>query len=92
MIRLIFYRLIYIETGKMSRMKIKPRPLLLKFGKKVRKFRLERELSQEKLADKAGLHWTYISGIERGLRNISLKNILKLAKALGIKPKNLLEF
>ena len=76
----------------MSRMKIKPRPLLLKFGKKVRKFRLKRGLSQEKLADKAGLHWTYISGIERGIRNVSLKNIWKISKALGVKLKDLFDF
>lgn len=66
--------------------------LLSKFGKQVRKIRLAKNLSQEKLADLAGLHWTYISGIERGIRNISLKNIVKISKALELKLKNLLDF
>lgn len=76
----------------MSRMKIKPQPLLLKFGKKVRKFRHKRGFSQEKLADRAGLHWTYISGIERGIRNVSLKNINKISEALRVKLKDLFDF
>jgi transcriptional regulator with XRE-family HTH domain len=67
-------------------------PVLLRFGKRVKKLRNQKGLSQEKLADRASLHWTYISGIERGLRNISLKNIFKIAKALKVNPKNLLEF
>ena len=66
--------------------------MLLKFGKQVRKFRLSKKLSQEDLADLADLHWTYISGIERGIRNISLKNIAKISKALEVKLKNLLDF
>ena len=76
----------------MSTMKTKPSLLLLKFGKQVRKFRLSKKLSQEDLADLADLHWTYISGIERGIRNISLKNIAKISKALEVKLKNLLDF
>lgn len=67
-------------------------PILVKFGKKIRELRKQRNLSQEKLANIAGLHWTYVSGIERGLRNISVKNIFKIAKALKIQPENLLEF
>lgn len=66
--------------------------ILLKFGNRIKKLRKEQSLSQEKLAGKANLHWTYISGIERGLRNISLKNILRIAKALKVNPKKLLEF
>jgi transcriptional regulator with XRE-family HTH domain len=73
-------------------MKNKSNPLLLKFGKQVRKFRLSKNLSQEDLADLADLHWTYISGIERGIRNISLKNIEKISKALEVKLKDLLDF
>lgn len=90
--RLIFYRLIYIEFSKMSSVKSDKDLLLSKFGKQVRKIRLAKNLSQEKLADLAGLHWTYISGIERGIRNISLKNIVKISKALELKLKNLLDF
>jgi len=76
----------------MSTMKTKSNLLLLKFGKQVRKFRLSKNLSQEGLADLADLHWTYISGIERGIRNISLKNIAKISKALDVKLKNLFDF
>ena len=63
---------------------------LLDFGKKVRKERLQRGLSQEKLAEKAGLHRTYIGMIERGEKNITILNIIKIAKALEITPKELM--
>lgn len=55
-----------------------------RFGKAVRRRRRELDLSQEKLAELAGLHRTYVSDVERGDRNISLENIEKLAKALEI--------
>lgn len=55
------------------------------FGCTIRKFRTERQISQETFADMCGLHRTYISDIERGLRNVSLENIDKMAKALNIK-------
>ena len=58
--------------------------ILTKFGKKVREKRLQRGISQEKLAEKAGVHRTYIGMIERGEKNITLQNIEKIAKALGI--------
>jgi len=54
------------------------------FGEKIRKLRLERRLSQEGLAFKAGLHRTYLGAIERGERNPSLRNIVAIAKALGV--------
>jgi len=56
-----------------------------KFGKHLRSIRLEKKLSQEELADKAGMHFTYISQIERGERNPSLVNLERLAKALDKK-------
>jgi len=55
-----------------------------KFGAKVRKLRLAKGLSQEAFADICGLHRTYIGAIERGERNVSLENIEKIAKALGV--------
>ena len=64
--------------------------LLIKFGKKVREIRKEKELSQEELAHKANLHRTYIGMIERAEKNITLLNIEKIAKALGIKIQKLL--
>jgi transcriptional regulator with XRE-family HTH domain len=60
------------------------------FGRRVRGRRLELGWSQMRLADEAGLHFTYVSSVERGERNISLQNILRLATALGIDPGELL--
>lgn len=54
------------------------------FGQRLRVLRKDKGLSQEELAHIAGLDRTYISGCERGLRNISLENIYKLASALKI--------
>ncbi len=62
-----------------------------KVGERVRQLRKEAGLSQEELADIAGLHRTYIGAIERGERNISLINIVQLARALRVKPAELLE-
>lgn len=55
-----------------------------KLGKKIRELRNEAGLSQEKLGEITGLDRTYISGIERGVRNPSIRNIEKLAKAFGV--------
>lgn len=63
-----------------------------KLGKKLREYRNEAELSQEKLGFMTGLDRTYISGIERGVRNPSLRNIEKLAKALKVKVSDLTNF
>ena len=64
-------------------------PVLAVLGQNVRRRRETRELTQEKLAEKAGLDPTYISGIERGLRNPGIKNVTKLAKALGLSTAEL---
>lgn len=61
------------------------------FGKSIRKRRLALGLSQEKLGEKARLHWTYIGGIERGERNVSLVNIARIAAALGVTASELLK-
>jgi transcriptional regulator with XRE-family HTH domain len=58
----------------------------VKFGKTVRRLRLEKGWTQEILADRARLHPTYIGGIERGERNLGLDNIIRLARALGEHP------
>lgn len=60
-----------------------------RFGRRVRFLRLKAGLSQEDLADTCGLDRTYIGGIERGERNPSLKNILKLARTLNVTPSEL---
>lgn len=57
------------------------------FGKNLKELRLKKSYSQESLAARAGLDRTYISGCERGVRNVSIVNIYKLAKALGVDPK-----
>lgn len=62
-----------------------------KFGEKLKEIRTQKELSQEKLAFKSGLHRTYISDIERGARNVSLVNIEKISKALGVSNSELLK-
>ena len=61
----------------------------IRLGKAVRKKRLLLGLSQEGLAERAGLHWTYIGGIERGERNVSLLNIVRIARALETTPSRL---
>lgn len=65
-----------------------PRAIL---GDRVRSLRAKRAISQEQLADLAELDRTYISGVERGIRNISLMNIVKIADALEVNPSELLK-
>ncbi|HVX01063.1 MAG TPA: helix-turn-helix transcriptional regulator [Candidatus Babeliaceae bacterium] len=63
-----------------------------KLGKKVRELRKAKDWTQEKLEENSGLDRTYISDIERGMRNPSLKSLEKLAKALKIKVSDLTDF
>lgn len=65
--------------------------ILIAFGDKVRELRKEKGLSQEELSFKADLHRTYIGMIERAEKNITLTNIEKIAKALDVKVKDLLD-
>lgn len=66
-------------------------PILLLFGNNVQKYRKAQEISQEKLAELAGVHRTYIGMIERAEKNITLCNMEKIAKALNIPISRLLE-
>ena len=63
--------------------------ILTEFGSRLRRLRKERGLTQEKLAAKAGLHYTYIGVVERGEKNISLVNIGRLAEALDVEVVDL---
>ena len=62
-----------------------------KFGEKVKSFRLEKGWSQERLALEAGIDRTYLPGIEKGERNVSITVVEKLAIALGIEIKDFFE-
>lgn len=64
--------------------------VFVRFGERLRQVRTRAGVSQEKLADLAGLHRTYVSSVERGKRNISLLNIEKLALALGVSLTDLM--
>ena len=66
--------------------------ILIKFGNKVREEREKKGYSQEKLGELAKVHRTYIGMIERAERNITLTSIEKLAKALGTKISELVDF
>ena len=67
------------------------RPELVAFGENIRSLRERKGFSQERLAELAELHRTYVGAVERGERNVSLKNIVRLAKALEAEAKNLLK-
>jgi transcriptional regulator with XRE-family HTH domain len=66
-------------------------PILRSLGQSIAKLRLAKNLTQEALAAKADLDRTYLSDIERGVRNPGIKNVVLIAKALGITPSKLLE-
>lgn len=61
----------------------------IQVGKTIRGLRLARGWTQEELAERAGLHSTYVGGIERGRRNVGLDNIVKLARGLEVHPSAL---
>lgn len=65
--------------------------VLTRFGRRVRELRTARGHSQEAFADACGIDRTYISGIERGRRNVGLKNIEVIANALGVTLAELFE-
>lgn len=63
----------------------------LDFGVAVRRLRDTRKFTQEELAELSDVHVTYISQIERGLKNLSLYNIHRIAHALGVTPGSLID-
>ena len=62
------------------------------FGQQVRRLRERRGYTQEELSNRSGIHVSYLSGIERGIRNPSLRSIRRLAKALGLRVGKLFAF
>ncbi len=59
-----------------------PLDIRIRFGRAIRRIREEQEINQEEAAERCGLHRTYYSGVERGVRNVSLVNLEKIAKGL----------
>jgi transcriptional regulator with XRE-family HTH domain len=68
---------------------LEKRPDRAALGRAIRELRHERGWTLEALAQRAGLHWTYIGGVERGERNPSWENVVKLAAALDVKTSEL---
>lgn len=66
-------------------------PGAVEFGQRVRAHRAERGWSQMALAEKVGMHFTYVSSVERGERNVTLENILRLAAVLEVDPSVLVK-
>lgn len=81
----------YFHQNLIAMPTIEPSDPKVTFGRRLRELRSARGLSQEALADAAGLDRTYVSSCERGRRNVSLENICRLASALGVKPEELLK-
>lgn len=69
---------------------MKKESILIRFGQNVQRIRKSQEISQERLAELAGVHRTYIGMIERAEKNITLCNIERIAKALKVDIKDLL--
>ncbi|MAU84037.1 MAG: transcriptional regulator [Gordonia sp.] len=66
-------------------------PATREFGRRVHARRTELGLNQEKAAERCGLHWTYLGQVERGRRNLTLHNILKIAAGLDTVPGELVD-
>ena len=60
-------------------------------GRAIRRRRLRQGLTQEQLAEAADLHWTYVSGIERGIRNVSILRLCRIASALKLHVRDLVK-
>jgi transcriptional regulator with XRE-family HTH domain len=68
-----------------------PLDIRIRFGRAIRRIREEQKINQEEAAERCGLHRTYYSGIERGIRNVSLVNIERVAKGLKTSLPKLFE-
>ncbi len=79
-----------MSASAVDRVLAKPRELQQVVGINVRAYRRERAMSQEALAEKLGVHRTYMGGVERGQRNLTLRSLERMAATLGIDPRELL--
>jgi transcriptional regulator with XRE-family HTH domain len=68
-----------------------PIDIRIRFGRAIRRIRAEQGINQEEAADRCGLHRTYYSGIERGIRNVSIVNIERISRGLKISLPRLFE-
>jgi transcriptional regulator with XRE-family HTH domain len=68
-----------------------PESVVRKVGHRIRELRQKKDWSQEKLAEEAGLHRTYIGQVERGEKSIGVENLFRLASALGVAAKRLVD-
>lgn len=66
-------------------------PVLMAFGLAIQKRRREIGISQEEAASRAGIHRTYFADVERGARNVGLKNVVAIARGLDVTPSDLLK-
>lgn len=67
-----------------------PSAVTVEFGRRLREYRDRHGPSQEALADRCGVHWTFLGQVERKQRSIRLDNILRIAAGLGVQPGKLL--
>lgn len=81
---------LYASRGNARRV-VKDDPDLLALGREARRLREALDLTQEELADRAGLHPNYIGRIERSESNVGVKALFKLARGLGVSPAALFE-
>ncbi len=70
---------------------MRPVDIRIRFGRAIRRIREEQTINQEEAAERCGLHRTYYSGIERGVRNVSLVNLEKVARGLKVSLPSLFE-
>jgi transcriptional regulator with XRE-family HTH domain len=68
-----------------------PLDIRIRFGRAIRRVREEQKITQEEAAERCGLHRTYYSGVERGVRNVSLLNVQKIGKGLRTSLPRLFE-
>lgn len=79
------------EAIRGRKLKENPVPIEIRFGKRVHELRLQRRLPQDVFANMAQVHRNYLSDVERGKRNVSIRVVDQIAKALGVDIKELFD-